>query len=512
MDNALEGLVTSIRRTSPDLTDEWEATALVESFGMSDDRVRALFGFPHTRALGRHIYQRSRTALDRTTPVHESAAGRAVRIGRSISTFSSAYSQTFVYAVPWMVMFAIEGAWPDAFATQPEMAGPISVAVMASLITSGGFVQAIARKGSFYLGMQQPALVRRMGLFLCRLGMVTTLMCAVAGVFVGFYVGVFGAAGLAVAAFYYVMLSALWLACAMLSVPARRWRVPVVYLGAALVFLSAKFNFGLTILVAQPLAVVTAVLLAAALTAATFPVRGGTDSSRARDLTMPRTPVLLQALLPHFVYGVAYFMFLFADRLSAGSALPAFSGLQFGLAPDYKHGIDLAFLVFLLVVGIVEHCNDVFMRYWRKEGTRERLEDITTLGARLARRRTISRYSIVTLFVITAGIAGVIAVDMGFLTTSARWVFAAGCLGYVLFTIGLFDALMLFSIDRPSRVLRALLPALLANVVLGYILSHAAAAQYAVLGLVLGATLFAIDARRGVNQALQRADYAYARA
>jgi hypothetical protein len=501
MDAALRTLVGAVRRRAPDLVDEWEATAWVESFGWTDGRVRASFGLADTRALGRYVYELS-------PPV---ARPQRVTGGRkrqtALAIAAGAYSRTLIYALPWLVMFAVEGLWPDAFDTQPEMAGPISVAVMLSLIATGGFVQAIARKGSFYLGMQQVIMARHVGWLLCRAGVASTLTVAAAGLIAATYFDIFGsAAARLMALFYFVMLSALWLACAMLSLQAPRWRVPTVFVAAGVVFALVKVNFNGTALTAQTAALVVAVIAAGILCWDAFRA-AATRDTRTERIVLPRMPVLLHSLLPHFVYGVAYFTFLFADRLSAGSALPAQSGLPFGIAVDYKRGIDLAFLVFLVVAGAVECGNLLLMRFWRDQA--EHPSTGEQLARELARRRTRALGAVVVLFVAGATIAAVVAAHVQFLTPEGHVVFLAGCAGYALFAGALLDGLTLFSLNRPAAVLRALLPALTVNLITGYVLSHVAGAEFAVVGLVVGAGVFAFGTRRGVRDALRRPDFAY---
>lgn len=504
MSVALQNLIGAVRRSAPDLIDEWEATAWIESFGWTDERIRHAFGLSDTRAMGRHVFDqpedRNAAAVER--PREDPHQWRW-------SIVAGAYSRTLIYALPWLVMFGIEAVWPDAFEAQPEMAGPISVAVMFSLISTGGYVQAIARKGSFYLGMNQLVLARHVGLLLCRGGLITTGLLAAGGLFAGEYFDIFGStAARLIATFYFVLLSCLWLACAMVSLVSLRWRIPVIYLGAGAVFLVARVYLQATTLEAHSAALVCAVVLAVVLAIEAF--RGSWHrDSRTERVILPRTPVLLHSLLPHFLYGFAYFTFLFADRLSAGSALPAVSGLPFGIAPEYKHGIDLAFLVFLIVAGVVECCNLATMRAWRSDAQRAAVGS-QSFSDRLGRRRTISLAVVLSVFVVCAAIAVTIANRVDFLTPAANVTFVAGCVGYALFAIGLVDALLLFSVNRPGAVLHALLPALLVNLVGGYAFSHIAGAQYAVAGLVGGSAVFALLARRSAATALRRPDFAYA--
>ena len=504
MDAALQTVVAAVRQRAPDPVDEWEATAWVESLGWTDERIRAACGLADTRALGRHVYEQSLRV--RSVPAHGLAAARERQSASSI--VAGAYVRTLVYVLPWVVTFAGESLWPDAFDTRPEMAGPISVAVMVSLIASGGFVQAIARKGSVYLGMQQPVMARHLGWFLCGAGLVSMLMLAAVGLIAGIYFDIFGATlPRLVALFYFVMLSAFWIACAMLSLQAPRWRVPLVFIAGALVFALVKVQFNGTALAAQTIALIAAVFFAWILCWDAFRHAAKRDT-RTERVVLPRLPVLLHALLPHFVYGIAYFTFLFADRLSAGSALPEQTGLPFGIAVDYKRGIDLAFLVFLIVAGAVECCTLLLMRHWRDKA--EHVHVAGVLGRELARRRQLALGAVVALFVAAALVAIAVAMRIEFLTPAGTVIFFAGCVGYAILAVSLVDALTLFSLNRPAPVLRAMLPALLVNLVIGYVLSHAAGAEFAVVGLIFGAVLFAIGVRRGVHEALRQPDFAYA--
>ena len=62
---------------------------------------------------------------------------------------------------------------------------------------------------------------------------------------------------------------------------------------------------------------------------------------------MPRLSVLVYWTLPYFWNGTVYFAFLFADRLSAGTASAAAGG-PFGIPSAYSLGMELALLTLLI--------------------------------------------------------------------------------------------------------------------------------------------------------------------
>ena len=84
-----------------------------------------------------------------------------------------------------------------------------------------------------------------------------------------------------------------------------------------------------------------------------------------------------------------------------------------------------------------------------------------------------------------------------------------GCLGYLLFVIGLLNAILLFSLNQAVAVLNTLLPSLIVNLIVGYILTHLIAVYCAAIGLVIGAAVFTLLSSRKVLQAIKQPDYTY---
>jgi hypothetical protein len=310
---------------------------------------------------------------------------------------------------------------------------------------------------------------------------------------------------------YYVALSILWMTCALLTLRQRHWRIPLVFLVAGIVFALARVSFGLSTLAAQSFAVAAALAAAGVFAMFVFDRNQARESDRHHDLTLPQTPVFVYSLAPYFCYGAAYFSFLFADRIAAGSAVPLLTGLQFSLQPTYQAAMDSALLAFLLIAAFVEYCNFTYMHFWHAEARRRGPQDFAELTSRLRRTRFYLAAAICVLLALIAVIEWIVLyrAKPDLLGTTGLWVFVLGVIGYALFSLALFDALMLFSLNQARRVVRALVPALILNLLVGYVLSHALAVPYAVVGLLLGGIWFAVDARRAVTKSLGHAEYAY---
>lgn len=502
-------LERAVAAASPQLIDAWEATALIESFGYTDHAIKQEFGLANTLALGSRIYERFGSEVPRQNSKQFPHRSRWQRVARGIGNSAKTFSSSFIYSLPWIVLFVLQSAWPQALEMPPELAGPLGLALMASLITSGGFIQVIARRGQFYMGVKEPALARRICWYFLSLGFTTTVILSAVGLFLGLYFMSFPHWSLLIAVLYYVMLSLLWMVCAVLSIQKHSWRIPATLFLSIVVFVLSKFALGVEALMAQIIATFAALGLAGGLAVFGFGLHKG--SSELKEMHLPRIPVLLRSLAPYFCYGTAYFSFLFADRISAGSAIPPLSGLIFGIDSEYELGINLALLSFLTITALIECLNERFMSYWKDQAAVVTQREIATLSRRLRRRYLLFIVSVTFLFTSVGG-----AVWLAFsnlrpaaLSPSVVKTMLISDAGYLFLSVGLFNAVVLFSLDQPVPVLRALLPGLMLNLILGYSLSNMIDVHYAVSGLVVGAAVFALGSGRAVLKALSESDYAY---
>src|SRR5207247_4302443 len=110
---------------------------------------------------------------------------------RPILSLIDAIGASLVYALPWLVTFLIERVRPEALRLPGNAGPPLSLALMLSLIVSGGFIQAICRRGQFYIGLKQPGLAALVTGYLLRFGAVAAVSAAAVGMFVGWYFNLF---------------------------------------------------------------------------------------------------------------------------------------------------------------------------------------------------------------------------------------------------------------------------------------------------------------------------------
>lgn len=495
----LEELTETVLTISPQLMDAREATALVESCGVNDRIATSDFGMPTTFIVGEYILRTSRTGGIQLAQEQVERASKTSLLQEARSA-TYKFSLNFAYALPWSVLLVIEYVKPKLLQLSPEWGGILSLSLIASLISAGGFSQAIARTGYFYIGMKEPKLALRICLLFVKWGCFVCAAFGLIGFMLAHYFGLFPVLYLLWGSLNFLMLSALWMFCAMLSVQNRVWRIPLVFLFGAVAFVLLHPDFGVII----PLFAANAVSLgcAAAFAIIGFESLPSTNPPGTPTPPMPRLPVVAFMLLPFFFYGLLYFAFLFADRIAAGSAIPWASGLSFGIDSQYKQGMDVALFIFLVLAAVVEYMADRFSHYWFEIVEYE--SDVTTL---LQRRYYRSLVTVCYLF-------GVLAAGLWFAYHHFQHKVAVtavlGSVGYFFVALALFNLIVLFTLNRAERALALLALALACNGITGYVLSHVFGVEYAAIGLLVGGFVLLVVSYRVIQVVLREADYFYA--
>src|SRR6266705_415147 len=339
-----------------------EVAALMESVGYTDRSARE-WGFPDIFSLAEHLFAR----LQQNPASDERASPNGERLSLWAETRCAMrkFSLSLAYAIPWTVMLALEYLRPDTLRVSPEIGGALSLSLIASLITTGGFVQMISRSGNFYYGLKEPVLAHRTCITLLNIGLTSSLFLTLLGMIAGSYFHLFAGNYLVLAAINYLALSLLWMLCAVLSAQGIGWCIPFIFFLSILMsgLIKILINPGTTVLlILCPLLAVVCAL--ACVLAGSYYAQSKHPQSQER--ARPRGGVLFISLVPFYVYGTVYFSFLFADRLTAGSAVPWVSGLSFGIDATYKKGTDLVLLAFLITAALVEYLGDSFLRFWQR--------------------------------------------------------------------------------------------------------------------------------------------------
>jgi hypothetical protein len=484
-----------------------EVAALLESMGYTDRSARE-WGFPDIFSLAEHLFAR----LEQHPAPDERAGqkGERLSVWAEIRCAMRKFSLNLAYAIPWMVMLTLEYLRPDTLRVSAEIAGALSLSLIASLISTGGFVQMISRSGNFYYGLKEPVLAHRTCLSLLNIGLTSSLVVALLGMMAGSYFHLFASHYLVLAAINYLALSLLWMLCAVLSVQGNGWCIPLVFILGILVG-------GLIKIVAHPTTTVLLVLcpLLAAGCALGCVLAGSYSAAnkhpKSKGSARPRGSVLFISLVPFYVYGTLYFSFLFADRLTAGSAVPWISGLSFGIDVAYKKGTDLVLLAFLITAALVEYLADSFLRFWQRLATDLPRDANERLTVSLGKRHLQSMLVIFAAFVVIAWSAWFAFSRSGSPVPAPRLLQTAllGGLGYLLLSMALLEIIILASVNAISMASLAVALGVTVNLLIGYALSHLWGVQYAAVGLFVGSAVVLWTANLAVRHVLDHPDYHY---
>jgi hypothetical protein len=484
-----------------------EVAAVIESLGCTDQTAKQ-WGFPDIFSFAEHLFAR----LPQNPGLNLNATQKDARLSLWAETRCALrkFSLSFAYAIPWTVMLSLEYLRPAALQVSPEIGGALSLSLIASLITSGGFVQMISRSGDFYYGLQEPALAHHACISLLNIGLTGSLALALLGMVAGSYFHLFAGNHLVLAAINYLSLSLLWMLCAVLSAQRIAWCIPLVFCLSILIggFMRIISNLGSTALLSLCPLLAVSLALGCVFAGSYRAVR---KNPQSKNSAHPRDGVMFISLVPFFVYGTLYFSFLFADRLTAGSAVPWVSGLSFGIDATYKRGTDLVLLAFLITAAFVEYLADSFLRFWQRLATELPQAASRELVASLWKRHSKSVLAIFTAFLAIALSAWFVFCRTKGMVLSPRLLQTAvlGGLGYLMLSMALLEIIILASQNAVSMASLAVGVGVAVNLLVGYGLSHLWGVQFATLGLVAGSTIVLWISNAAVRRILRHPGYYY---
>ena len=397
-----------------------------------------------------------------------------------------------------------------------EIATAIALATFGSFLVTGGFTQAIARRGLFYITQDQYKLAR---LATFRLVMVGVAAIAVFIVGMGLFVAVvpiltWGIVG--VTYLYFVPMAFIWLGTGLLYM--LHWEPVILGLIAVGIFLVYVLfeRFHVPMMVAQAVTMTVVAAGSFGLAVVLFRNLEHKNVSETEQKIRMRWSQTSRSLMPFFVYGVAYFALNFADRLMAWSRPEEFHPYFIWFRGDYELGLDWALWSLFVPMGLVEiYVVSLFDRL-KKRGKHTNVANLPKFnrGFQVFHLRTI-------VFVLLGGLAGIPAIlwlvkflfGHGWLVFNpmlnqvTNFTFFVAAPSFSILATGLQGALVLFSFNEPWMATRAAGWALLANVLVGFLASRYVAYWWAVLGLAVGAIVFATLTTRQALHVLGRLDY-----
>lgn len=515
-------LVDTITDTIGIPIDVRAVAATMESTGMRDVDAQTDFGAKDLFALAEDIYRlaRHRAIAQSSEPQELKRKGVLRQIGR----FFKFYLKGSLFAAPMtaqtIVLLALSSSlWSWLFFSERQ-ATVIAAGTILSYLVTGGFYQAICRRGMLYWKQGSYLLAKRTSQDFLRTGIILTLAVAILMYAANLILPIFEQDMILICIMYFVMLSGLWLNLATLYMLEQHLAILLTtMLGGVLVWMIMTYvDWGIYTAHAIGISVSNVV---AFLWGYQILARRARDVAGVQRLAkMPRYSIIAWAASPYFVYGVLYFGFLFLDRVVGWSAPYSPGGepspYVIWFRTSYEVGIDLALFSLILTIAMLEYTINEFF-------------DMIVLTQKSVDAFDVPRHNrsfkafyvrqlllLVTVALISMAVSNAIVDWLQTLPQAAMgddvitpFVYRWGMVSYAFLSLGLLNAVFFLSLSCPRFALRSIGIGFIVNLVVGFVLSRIVAYHYSVIGLMVGAFVFGAGSTWYAWQVMNKLDYYY---
>lgn len=510
--------------------DRWEVATVLETSGQVNKDLLAETQSRDVFALSEKVYEVIEEGdLTLKDEVLEEKKKRQVFPIRFVRYYTKGLFFAMPMAVQVFAMLLIQySLWAWMHFSIPE-ASAIAIGTIGSFVITGGFSQIIGRKGLFYIHQDEDVLTMKVSYLFLLMGFVTVLVAGGVFFLVQLIFGLFPGWMTAYILIYYFILATLWLGFAILYMLKRTGLCTIIValgiLSVHLVMISGNLPLfkGRLIVWAHIIGVSVAIILAFASGYLILRRRAKKSEEKFRAKEMPRLSMLLYSVAPYLFYGFFYFLFLCLDRLVSWSCHKEVVPYLITFRVPYELGMCWALLSLVLTIGVLEYSMEEFSQTIIPRQLRFRAKDINGFNTEYTGfylRNTI-------LFLIVAFLS-ILFVYFGmfllarlnqewgifygiehFFNPITYFVFFFAAVGYVFLAWGLFNSIFFFALSRPAFVLKSIIPALLVNFVVGFLLSRLFGYYWGVLGLTFGALVFMIISSIYAKRVFDQLDYYY---
>ncbi|EXX84801.1 hypothetical protein BG53_07745 [Paenibacillus darwinianus] len=510
------------RRKQPE--DQYEIAAILESLGWNDSRVSRTFGFEDVFELASDLWHRSRSRVLYSPFAKAEAMTFWQLFTQLIRTFLRGVIFAFPMAVSVFSMLTLKFSLWSYENLSVELATAIAIGTIFSFVTVGGFTQAIARRGFFYMIQGYYNMARRVTFRFIGLGFIVCVLLSAGFFMLNMIIQMFPFRMVAIIILYFFFLNTIWLSVTVMYILKKELLFTgLIIFGVGVVYVLFKL-LGINIMFAQ-LVSLSLVSIVSILSVVWLFKRAEKRAERGIQPQLPKMSVTLYSTMPYFIYGLLYFALLYADRVMAWSTNNEYTmPYLIWFRGEYELGLDFALLVLIVPMGIAEVVLTKLMMdievsqksYWGDETDKmnrtferlyyRRLLVIGGIAAASAAGLYYSLYALLNFLQIPLGRTLFAAGPDGGIGLT-HLVFLLALAAYVFLSVALMNAVILFSLSQPFLVLRDIWPSFLVNVVTGFLMSRWFGYEYAAVGLLLGSVLFMILSTRSVRKVFRHLDF-----
>jgi len=497
--------------------DHYEITALLESNGWTDQRVQQQFGFENVFELARQLWSLGHEGLAFRTNDYVELEPLWSRLGEYFRQFmrGMVFALPMALSVASMVVLQFS-LWSYQYLSV-KTATAIAIGTILSFWTVGGFMQAIARRGFFYIFQGYYRLAKETTFRYIVGGIVTSVVVSLAMYLLNILFPVFPVEMIYIIVLYYFVLNAIWLSVTAMYILKREFIFTgLILLGIAMVYVGFV-RLHINILEAQLIAMVVLAILSLLIVWFLFRREESTKDVGINP-SPPRPGFTFYTILPYFAYGFLYYGLLFIDRIMAWSTNSPYTQYFIWFRGDYEVGLDFALLTLVIPMGVSEIIVYRIMNgslYHQRQFLGRQAEEMNQLY--------LSKYfrSLYVMLGVAVSSAVLVYITVKWLmdhyllgqnaeilqTVNSNYVFIVGLAAYAVLSVALLNSVMMFSLSRPDLVLKPLLIALAVDLVSGFLLTRWIDYTDAVWGLALGSLTFSVLTIQNVRKVLLTLDY-----
>lgn len=503
------------RRMQPE--DHYEIAALLESMGWNDERASKSFGVNNIFELALQLWNMSKTNII-FTPFSKIPK---IRFGEMIYTIVTNFLRGAIFALPMAVsvlsMITLRFSLWSYENLSVELATSIAIGTILSLITVGGFTQAIARQGFFYITQGYYGMARKVTFHFISLGTMACLILSGLVFVLNTFINFFPYYMIMMTILYYFFLNTIWLSVTVMYILKKELVFTgLIIIGIANVYL-LFIIFGINIIISQLITLFAVSLMGIGL-AIYFFKKAEAKDEKGIKAKLPKMSVTVYNTLPFFIYGTLYFSFLFIDRIMAWSINNAYLPFFIWFRGDYELGLDFSLLVLIIPMGLIEVVLVKIMVNIQLSQKQYLGQDIKRMTQKYIREYFTWALVIFIVAILCAIflyysihlVMSYINPEMGeiiYHNKVTHFVFVLSLISYVCLSVGLMNAVTLFSLSQPQKVIKAISPAIIVNLVTGFILSRWLGYEFAILGLLIGSLVFVVLSSLMVLSVLRKLDY-----
>jgi len=507
-------LLNRITRERGKPVDKWEIAALIESNGIRDIDAKEEWGAEDVFALAGRLHEHVDlvTYEEKKVEIEEEKLVQRVFLN---------YLKGMLFAIPMvlqivaMVIVGV-GIWSYVHFSLRE-ATAIAFGTLLALASTGGIAQIIGRKGLFYLKFGEYLLASKVTKRFYILGLILVAVFTLFLFFLNYFMNLFPIYMMKIALYYYVLLSIIFLVFSIFYMLNDYFSIAsIITFGILLVYiLFYKLEFG--IYTSQIITMVIVIIVSNIV--ALKKLRKLELISYAEGVVLPKAGTLFYTLYPFFLYGISYFLFLIMDRLMAWTTSKGYMPYFMWFNMPYEVGVDWALFTFVVTVAFVE----VFI-YELGILSFQKIKKIKAYNVKDFNEHFLGIYRFAIVVFIFMGIFSIVISFFTPLILAVKFklpyarvffilvnqkVFWFASIGYTFLSIALLNCVIFFAYSRHKFALNSIAIGTLSNLIIGFAFSRIIDYYYSVVGLSVGAFIFAIVSSRYAWHFFKKFHYYY---